>query len=165
MKQHIETYFQAEKSESLIFISLGVLAITLAGWFWFSAKPEFYRGMAWPLLLVGVIQVVVGGSVYVRAPRDIKTVTQMTETAPDKIKSVEIPRMKTVMKNFVIYRYSEIALMMVGLALILMNKDINFWKGVGAGLFAQATVMLLADYFAEKRGKVYIQQLMDFLGS
>lgn len=165
MKQSIEAYFQSEKSESVLFLALGVLALGMAGWFLLSAKPEFYRGMAWPLLLVGIIQLVVGGTVYVRSPKDIKVVTEMTETAPDKIKSVEIPRMETVMKNFVIYRYTEIALMILGLALILMNKDVNYWKGMGAGLLAQATLMLAADYFAEKRGKVYLQQLMDFLGN
>jgi hypothetical protein len=165
MKQYIETYFQSERSESLVFVALGVLAVLLAGWFWFSARPEFYRGMAWPLLLVGIIQLVVGGTVYVRSPKDIVTVSEMTASAPEKIKSVEIPRMETVMKNFVIYRYVEIALMILGLAFIMINKDINFWKGVGAGLFAQATLMLIADYFAEKRGKVYLQQLMDFLGN
>jgi hypothetical protein len=165
MKEHIETYFQSERSESFIFLAMGVLAVLLAGWFWFSAKPEFYRGMAWPLLLVGIIQVVVGATVYVRSPKDIVAVTEMTASAPDQIRTVEIPRMETVMKNFVIYRYVEMALMIIGLALIIMNKDINFWKGAGAGLFAQATLMLVADYFAEKRGKVYWQQLLDFLGS
>jgi hypothetical protein len=165
MKQHIETYFQSERSESLIFISLGVLAVFIAGWFWFSAKPEFYRGMALPLLLVGIIQLVVGGTVYVRSPKDTAAVTEMTTSAPEKIKTVEIPRMQTVMKNFVIYRYVEIGLIILGLALILMNKEVNLWKGVGAGLFAQATVMLVADFFAEKRGKIYLQQLADFVGS
>lgn len=165
MKEYIETYFQSERSESLIFLAMGLLAILLAGWFWFSTKPEFYRGMAWPLLLVGIIQLVVGGTVFVRSPKDIVAVNEMTVSAPGKIKTVEIPRMETVMKNFVIYRYVEIALMIIGLALIIMNKDINFWKGAGAGLFAQAALMLLADYFAEKRGKVYLQQLLDYLGS
>lgn len=165
MKEHIETYFQSERSESLIFLAMGVLAVLLAGWFWFSAKPEFYRGMAWPLLLVGIIQLIVGGTVFVRSPKDIVAVNEMTASSPDKIKTVEIPRMETVMKNFVIYRYVEMALMIIGLALIIMNKDVNFWKGVGAGLFAQAALMLIADYFAEKRGKVYLQQLLDYLGS
>lgn len=163
MKQHIETYFQNERAESLLFLAIGVVAIAFAGWFWLSSKGEFYRGMAWPLLLVGLIQVIVGGTVYVRSPKDIKAVTGFAEAAPDKLKSVEIPRMENVMKNFVIYRYAEIALMIAGLVLILMNKDINFWKGLGAGLFAQSSLMLAADFFAEKRGRIYLQHLIDFI--
>lgn len=123
-------------------------------------KAGILQRHGWPVLLVGIIQIVVGGSVYTRSPKDIVAVTEMT---PEKIKTEEIPRMETVMRSFVLYRYVEIALIIIGLGLILMNKDIIFWKGVGAGLFAQATVMLVADYFAEKRGKVYLQQLLDFL--
>jgi hypothetical protein len=163
MKQNIASYFQSERSESLVFLSLGIIAIILALYLWLSAKPEFYRGMAWPLLFVGIIQVVVGGSVYVRSPKDTARVSVFVDTAPEKIRSEEIPRMKTVMKNFTIYRYTEMGLMALGLILIGINKDVNFWKGLGAGLFAQATLMLVADFFAERRGKVYLQQLMEFM--
>ncbi len=44
-----------------------------------------------------------------------------------------------------------------GLAIILLNQEVNFTKGLGAGLFAQGLFMLLFDYFAEKRGKAYAE--------
>jgi hypothetical protein len=70
--------------------------------------------------------------------------------------------MEKVMRNFVAIRYVEIGLALIGLLLIVFNRDVNFWKGFGAGLLAQAVLMLLADYFAERRGAEYLKQLLDF---
>jgi hypothetical protein len=74
--------------------------------------------------------------------------------------------MKTVMKNFVIYRYTEIFLFAAGLGLFLYFRDDRthqFWKGFGMTLAGMALVALVADYFAEKRGKVYTGGLISFI--
>ena len=66
------------------------------------------------------------------------------------------------MKNFVTYRWVEIAFLITGVILIFLfksNPDKPFWYGLGIALFIQAMMMLGADYFAEKRGKVYTEEL------
>jgi hypothetical protein len=70
--------------------------------------------------------------------------------------------MEVVMKNFLIYRYVEIALLLVGVLLLFTTK--GFWQGVGIGLFIQASLMLSLDYFAEQRGKVYVEVLKGMKG-
>jgi hypothetical protein len=73
--------------------------------------------------------------------------------------------MEKVNKNFVIYRYTEIALLLLGLALLLKFKsypDKTFWVGLGVALAIEAAVSLSADYFAEKRAIVYTRQLKEF---
>jgi hypothetical protein len=35
----------------------------------------------------------------------------------------------------------------------------TIWKGIGLGLFIQASFMLLLDFFAENRGKTYLEFL------
>ncbi len=67
--------------------------------------------------------------------------------------------MVVVMKNFVIYRYAEIVLMILGLFLFFYFQDKTIWKGIGIGFFIQASLMLSLDYFAEKRGTEYLQEL------
>ena len=77
-------------------------------------------------------------------------------------KQVELPRMKTVMKNFTIYRWVEVTFILTGLILIFLfrtNPDKTFWYGLGMALAIQAVLMLGADYFAEKRGGVYTKEL------
>lgn len=76
--------------------------------------------------------------------------------------------MKTVMKNFVIYRWVEIVSALAGVALFLFFKDDAdklFWKGLGLTLAIKALMALTADYFAEKRGKIYLKGLQEFTQS
>ena len=78
-----------------------------------------------------------------------------------------MPRMKTVMKNFVFYRWVEIAFIIAGLVLIFLyksNVDKAFWYGLGLALTIQAAIMLGADYFAENRGEVYVNELKKVTG-
>jgi len=164
-KTDIEKYFFAEKQESLLFMIIGVVAILLAITFYFSLKNNFYKGAAIPLLAIGLIQTVVGYTVYARSDKQRIDNVYAFDMNPGKLKNEELPRMKTVYKNFVIYRWIEIALLIVGVALIFYYKDncaISFLFGIGITLAIQSAFMLGADYFAEKRAKVYTEQLENF---
>ena len=161
--KEVLTYFKAERAGSLLFIATGAVAVLLALWFWLSIKKPFYNGMAVSLTTIAIIQLIVGGTVYYRTPLDIKKIESYVTNDRSKIKSEELARMEEVMHSFVTYRYVEILLAILGLALILYFKEPGYWKGLGAGLFAQAILMLLFDYFAESRGKVYITFLRNFI--
>ena len=164
----IYRYFTGEKQESLLFLIVGIVAVLLALVFWFFIKsnPNFFKGAAIPLLAIGLIQMVVGYSVYSQTDKQRKDIAYNIGMEPvNYIKHTELPRMKTVMKNFVIYRWVEIAFIITGLVLIFLfrsNPDKSFWYGFGIALAIQAVIMLGADYFAEKRGKVYLSELIGF---
>ena len=161
----IYKYFIAEKQESLLFLIVGIVAVLLAVVFWFFIKsnPSFFKGAAIPLLAIGLIQVVVGYSVYSRTDKQKADIAYNIGMDPvNYVKQTELPRMKTVMKNFVIYRWVEIAFIIAGLVLIFLfrtNVDKTFWFGFGVALAIQAAIMLGADYFAEQRGKIYVTAL------
>lgn len=161
--EQITKYFNAEKHESVLFILVGVVAIIVATFFLTKIKQPFYNGMAYLLILVALIQIVVGGTVYFRSPKDITRVTQIVETDRAKIQTEEIPRMTTVMKNFSIYKWIEIALILVGVMLFFFFQPMSLGKGIGLGLFIQASFMLLLDFFAESRGKAYLAYLQSLL--
>jgi hypothetical protein len=161
----IYKYFIAEKQESLLFLIVGMVAVLLAVVFWFFIKsnPSFFKGAAVPLLAIGLIQVIVGYSVYSRTDKQKADIAYNIGMEPvSYVKQTEQPRMKTVMRNFVIYRWLEIAFIIAGLVLIFLfksNPDKSFWYGFGIALAIQAIIMLGADYFAEKRGKMYVNEL------
>lgn len=67
----IHDYFNAEKFESLFFIGVGIVAIVLGLYFWFGLKEAFYKGIAIPFVLIALIQLTVGITVYLRSPKDI----------------------------------------------------------------------------------------------
>ncbi len=166
-KADIEKYFIAEKQESLLFVGVGIAALVLAVVFYFVCKTPFYKGAAIPLLLVGLLLGVVGFNVYKRSDNDRARNVYAYDMNPAELKTKEIPRMVTVMKNFIIYRYTELFLAIIGIVLFFYfrtNAARQFWCGVGCTLAIMALIALAADYFAEKRGKVYINGLQDFAG-
>ena len=167
-KTDIEKYFNAEKSESLLFVIIGVAGIIAAIIFFFFIKTNFYKGAAIPLLIIGLLLGAVGFTVYKRSDTDrIKNVYAYGMN-PSELKSKEVPRMQTVMKNFVIYRWVEIVMAITGIVLFFYfknNIDNQFWKGFGITLAIMALLALTADYFAEKRGDVYIKGIEEFTKS
>jgi hypothetical protein len=156
-------YFNAEKAESLLFIGFGVFAILLSVYFFFFIKEIFWKGLAIPLLFFSIIQIVIGATIYTRSPKDNLRVETILKYEPGKIQSEEIPRIEKVMKNFVYYRYFEITMIFSGIILMYALSDYGFWKGFGLGLFIQCAVLLSLDFFAERRGYIYIQYLKELV--
>ena len=164
-KAEIEKYFNAEKQESLLFMLIGVAGIIAALVFFFFLKTNFYKGAAIPFMLVGLLLAMVGYIVYKRSDDDRIRNVYAYDMNPSQLKEKELPRMQTVMKNFVIVRWVEIFLFLVGAALyVYFIRDFNndFWRGLGLALAVMALIALTADYFAERRGKIYKKGIQSF---
>lgn len=108
---------------------------------------------------------VVGYTVFKRSDSDRIRNVYAYDMNPGDLKDKELPRMKQVMKNFVIYRYTEIGLLLLGAALYFYFRRQGlqpFWQGFGMGLAGMALLALLADFFAEQRGKKYLEGIESF---
>src|SRR5271170_5936413 len=99
-KADIEKYFLAEKQESLAFLVVRIIAILLAAGFFFLWKTNFAKGAAVPLLIIGLIQVVVGYTVYARSDNQRIDNVYACDMNPNKLKKDELPRIKRVNKDF-----------------------------------------------------------------
>ena len=156
-------YFQAEKSASALVLGIGGVAIVASFFLWRSGGV--WKPMIWPLLGVAVIQLVVGASVYWRTDRQIADLTAKLQRSPQVFAAEEISRMTAVMRSFPIYRGIQIVLLVVGAALALFFRDHwnAGWPAVGAGLMIQAGVMLLFDFYAERRGELYLEAVRRLL--
>lgn len=161
----IKTYFTEEKSESVIFVILGVCAILLALFFWLIIKYSLFNGIAYPFLLIGIIQVLVGTTILTRTPKDIERVENIVAHDPIKIKTEELPRMEKVARDFKIYKATELILLALGLVLYFyfFNSKLPFWKGLGLGLLIQSAIMLALDLLAADRAAKYIDELQKIL--
>lgn len=151
----IQSYFQAEKQGGFIALAIGIAACSVGGGVFLSTVTPFYTGLAIPLTLIGIVQMMVGANVARRSDLQADDLEKLLAESPAEFRQLEAPRMAAVLRNFVRIKWVEVAFIVVGLAIILVNPELNFTKGLGAGLFAQGSIMLLFDFFAEKRGKAY----------
>lgn len=161
-KAEIEKYFIAEKQESLLFIGIGIAAILIALLGIFLWKTQAWKGAAIPLIVIAFIQITAGYTIYKRSDKDRVRVVYALDMNPNDLKTKELPRMEKVNKNFVVYRYVEIALLIIGFVVAFYFRDNNekqFLMGLGIALALQAFIGLGADFFAEKRAVEYTNQL------
>ena len=122
-KTDIEKYFIAEKNESILLIIIGIAAIVLAIIFFFFIKTNWHKGTAIPFFIIGIMHLVAGYTVYQRSDADRRQNVYAYDMNPSTLKVKEIPRMETVNKNFVIYRYTEIFLLLAGIFLFVYFRN------------------------------------------
>lgn len=165
-KTEIEKYFNGEKAESRLFMAAGAAAIVAAVVFLIAMKQAFYNGAAIPMLFIGALLFIVGFTVYKRSDEDRKRNVYAYDMDPAALKDKELPRMQKVMKNFIIYRWVEIFLLLAGIGLyIYFIRDFkhDFRRGFGLALAIMSLIALTADFFAERRGRIYIKGLEEFV--
>lgn len=163
-KTDIEKYFIAEKQESFLFLGIGIAAIIISLIGIFVWKTQFWKGASIPLITIAILQIIVGFTVYTRSDADRIRVVYALDMNPTDLKEKELPRMETVNKNFVVYRYVEIVLLVIGGILIYKGRNEDnqqFIYGIGVALAIQTLIILNADRFAEKRAFNYMQQIKE----
>ncbi len=157
MINQMNSCFNAEKQESLIFVAVGLVAIGISVWLWTSGHR--LKSMAYPMVTIALLQMVVGGSVYFRTETQLSTVNAQLTVNPGALKAKEANRMQTVMKNFSIYKAVEMVLLIVGVGMIAFLQRHDVAAGIGVGLVLQAAFTLTLDIFAESRGADYLSAL------
>lgn len=170
-KTDIEKYFVREKQAGKLFMLIGFAGLLAGAVLYFGFKTSFYTGAAVPPAVIGLLMLVTGYTVYKRSDEDRKRNVYAYDMNPAELRNKELPRMKKVMRNFVSYRWIEIFLAVAGLAFffrfyIVCEGDAcrfsYFRKGMGLTLTIMSVIALAADYFAEKRGRVYTEGLENF---
>ncbi len=159
--EQVSKYFSAEKGESILFITVGLLSLILSIYFLIKLKQPLFSGLSYSFITIAFVELAIGISIYFRSPKDMIRVNQFIQTEIVKIQSEEIPRMETVLNNFVIYRWIEIGFVLIGIAMFLYFQTTTLWRGVGLGLSIQASLLLLLDFIAESRGKIYLEHLQN----
>jgi hypothetical protein len=154
MLNALNNYFVAEKQESVIFIVVGLLAIGFSLWLWMNGHR--LKSMAYPLVVIAMMQIVVGSTIYLRTDSQVSTLSTQLQVNPAALKADETARMETVMKNFSIYKAIEMLMLIMGVVMIAFFQRHDVAAGIGVGLVLQAAFTLTLDIFAETRGADYL---------
>jgi len=160
----VEKYFTAERWYCAGGIAIGLIASSLALYFFLKVKEPFYSGMGWPFLVLGFFFLIICTGVFFRSPHDIARVNAAIEKKDAHVKDVELPRMDKVMRNFKVIILVEISLIVLS-TVILFLKVSPTMKGAFTGILIMATLLLVFDYLADKRGGEYHRFLKEKVGS
>ncbi|MFM8568405.1 MAG: hypothetical protein ACKOB6_02195 [Candidatus Kapaibacterium sp.] len=160
--ENVIRYFTGEQAESYLFLAMGLLGLSLGMYLLVATGDAFLKGVAIPLAAMALLELVVGYTIVTRSPKDIERVRAMIDN-PTELRTKEVPRMQTVFRNFVIYRYAEMTLIAAGIALMYGGAAHGLYPGIGVGLFSQASIVLLLDFFAERRAHEYMAHLQSLV--
>ncbi len=163
MQSQMRQYFYEEKVESIFFLYLGGMSFVWGLYNW-KTDNRLWRGMVYPILAIGLIQLIVGGTIFWRTDQQVTDLLALISQNPMEYRAQEMARMEPVNFWFDIYRYLELTFLAVaaGLFLLARQKKHELLKGVGIGLALQSTLMLGLDFVAAYRADVYTRQLMQF---
>jgi hypothetical protein len=154
-KAEMGRYFAGERVESALFLLSATAAGALSAWLFAVGSP--YRAMAWPLLLIGLVQLVVGTTIFLRTPGQAARLAERLHSSPSAYKTEETTRLRRRQRRFVLYKRIEIGLLAVGLAFASIEGYGRTLYAVGMGLMLEAGLMLALSLVAERRGQRYLQ--------
>jgi hypothetical protein len=146
-----------EIKQAWIFIVVGLAACLAGSWLWRSQSA--FRHAVWPLCLVALIQLAVGGTILVRAPERLRSLELSYGADAQAFKAAETLRLTRVLDLFRFYKLAEIAgvLCAMGLALFFAHNAVA--RGWALGLLLQSVLLLAADLVAEQRSEAYLDLL------
>ena len=100
-----------------------------------------------------ILELTGGMDIFLRSPKDSIRIANFVQNDPGKISEMEVLRMKTVMRNFIVYKKVEIALIVLSMLLLFAPLSTNLLKVVGMGLLIQS--------ITERRGHIYRNYLLN----
>ncbi len=157
MREGLVAYFAAEKWGAAILLGAGLLfagtAVALV------ATRSSYRGMAWPLGVLALLEIAVGGVLLARTDAQVALLLEQLAIAPPEMARAELARMAPVMRNFAVLLVVEVVILAAGLVLAYLAGRSDFLFALGVGCVAQAGFMLVFDLFAVRRAGKYVELL------
>jgi hypothetical protein len=154
----LNAYFTAEKHGGLLLIALAAASLALA--IYLFATKSLFAAMAWPVLVLGGIELVIGLTVAGRAPAQIAEIEAGLQSTRAVTITAELERMARVNGTLELIKKVEIALIAVSLVFMIVRPAPDTLGAVGLGILLQSAVLLAFDTFAHHRAIQYVEWLI-----
>jgi hypothetical protein len=154
----LTAYFTAERQGGLLLVALATASLALA--IYLFATKSLFSAMAWPVLVLGGIELVIGVTVAGRAPAQIAEIEAGLQAKRTVTITSEIERMARVNGTFALIKKVEIALIVVSLVFVVVKPAPETLGAIGLGLLLQSAALLVFDTFAHHRAVHYVEWLI-----
>ena len=154
----MQKYFDAEKAGGLLLAVLGIAGLCLASYLWLGRSS--FKAMAWPLIVIGLIEVGIGVGLAIRTGPQVQALEAGLQDTRQQTAASEIQRMSRVNRSFRVIIRVVIVVMVAGALVAFVLRGTNLdWTAVSLGLVLQAAILLAFDVFAEQRAHGYVRWL------
>lgn len=157
MKEEVIAYFLAEKRAALILLAVGTVALAAA--IALIAAMSSYRGMAVPLGVVALGELIIGGVLVARTEGQLAAILDQLAREPAGMARTELARMTPITRTFGIVKIVELLVFAAGVTVAYAARRSDFAFSVGVGCVAQASLLLVFDLIAERRAERYLDLL------
>lgn len=159
--EFISDYFLQVRIGHYFELGIGLISITLALFFLIVIKYSFFKGVAYPILMIGIFQVIASASNILNTNLEKEPFQLIVKQDIENIKTNEVPKMENKLKSFTRHMIIYGIIMFTGMILFFYfrSSQTQFWRGFGLGLVCQSVLMLILTYSAQDGVRVYIDQL------
>jgi hypothetical protein len=154
----LTAYFTAEKQGGLLLVALAIAGATLAAYLFATRNP--FSAMAWPLLVLGGLELVIGATIATRAASQVAELDAGLQAARAQTIASEVERMARINGTFVLIKKVEIALIAVSVLFLMVRPAPATLGAIGLGILLQSAVLLVFDTFAHHRAEQYVAWLI-----
>jgi hypothetical protein len=154
----LTAYFTAEKQGGLLLVALAVASLALAGYLF--ATKSLFSAMAWPVLVLGGVELVIGLSVASRASAQIAEIEAGLQATRTVTITTEVERMARVNGTFTAIKKVEIALIALSVLFLIVQPAPATLGSMGLGILLQSAILLVFDTFAHHRALRYVEWLI-----
>lgn len=160
--QYTLNWCKGEIFEGKLLALYGVAIICIAFLFWKFGSTLFAKKMFIPMLIIGLLCALIGGSLVVNNNKRIVDYQKSYQENPAQFVKDEKVRTEAFIKWYPYTRYIMAAIIIVGLICHL------FWNApwprtIGLGLILLAFSVLFLDHFSEERAEAYHEKIIQEL--
>lgn len=160
LQADMQQYFRAELRGGIVLVGMGAPAVAIGAGL-LTQDSALWRGMAYPLLVIGGLELIGGLFFAARTPAQVRKLERGLATTPRVTQAAELARMRRVNRQFTAIEIFEVVLMAGGIvtAAVASAYKQDTVTGIGLGISAEATGLLLFDIFASRRALRFTESL------
>lgn len=160
MQAAMKRYFAGEKQGGAVALGLGLASLAFSGVaIWRGGRT--LRAASVPVAAIGLVELIVGAVLLYRTDGQVSGLLAELEHDGAKYALDELLRMERVRRSFTMLKWAEILVIFGGAISVAIGarKENRIAIGVGAGLAAQAAMVLAFDVIADARATRYLETL------
>ncbi len=163
LQTEMHRYFAGEKNGGIWLMGVGAASAAVGTGLFFH-DGEFYRGLAYPVLILGVLELLGGAAFYVNTNRRVPRFDRQLGKTPGEFRAAELPRIQRVNRELSFLTAVELTLIVAGGTMTGIGslRGLDTVAGVGTGLLLHSTVLFIYDQLAARRALRYTDSLMRF---